>query len=217
MSKFTTTVYDYLQSELQNKGLNEFYNDNRLTFFDDKYAFMQKVLTYDKDVDDIVTMRFFKGFAFTNKSVDKDFKKTFITRFMDREFNRQTVEAFASQVVATTIQHHEYIEYVFKELEKFMSGESTYEDESKEDTTSTDEHREANATLPQNEVNINVDNDELDFADENKIWKDKHTSNNNKSSKGKKNNYNPDNLEKVFDMKERIFEEFDRRCFLQIW
>ncbi len=50
MSKHTTTLMDILRSELIKRGENEFINDGRLTFFDDKYAFIEKVAKFDDDV-----------------------------------------------------------------------------------------------------------------------------------------------------------------------
>lgn len=217
MSKYTTTLNEYINSELMRQGKNEFINNGHLSFFDDKYAFIQKILYYDDDVADIVTYQIFKGFQFTDKNVDKLFKQTFVTRFLDREISRQTIEAFASQVLSITIQHQEYIISVFSELDKFANGESSGNENSNSDRTTIDEHREAKSTLPQNEVNINVDHDELDFADENRITKDKHTDNYNESSSYTRNTYNPDNLEKIFDMKERLMDKFDKKCFMQIW
>lgn len=61
MSKHTTTLMDILRSELIKKGENEFINNGRLTFFDNDYAFIEKVARFDDDVYNIVTSRFFGG------------------------------------------------------------------------------------------------------------------------------------------------------------
>lgn len=217
MSKYTTTLYEYIHSELRLAGHSEFLNDNRLTFFDDEYAFIQKVMKYDEDVQNIVNSKLFKNFKFSDESVEFDFKQAFVTRFLDREIGRQTIEGFASQLISVILQHYEYILMTFQNLNKYFSGESTQEYEDTENGSNTDEHREATSTLPQTEVNINVDHDELDFADENTIQKDKHENNNERKGNSKSNTFNPDTLAKLFDAKEKIFEEIDRKCFLQVW
>lgn len=216
MSKTTTTLYEYVESELkrQDDG-SEFLVDGRLNFYNDTY--MARILNFDDDVYEKLTQQVFKGFKYQDEDVDREFKQTFMMDFLDREIGRQTVEAFAAQVLATTIKHREYIYFVFSELEKYMRGESYYENLDSSNNTSTEEHREANATLPQNQVNINVDYDELDFADENKIWKDKNTDTKENNQSGQKMIYDPENLSRIYDMKERIFTEFDKQCFLQIW
>lgn len=217
MSKVTTTLYDYIHSELIGIGKNEFYNDGRLTFFDNKYAFIQKILMYDEDVEKIVNNSIFKGIKFTDEQIDKTFKSDFVARFMDREFSRQTVEAFASQVVHVTLSHQEYIELVYSELKKYANGTVTTTSKDEDETTSTDEHRNAKSTLPQSEVNINVDHDELQFADENTIDKDKHTNKGKKTSDSETKRYDPETLKQIYNMKEQIMTTFDRKCFLQIW
>lgn len=310
MGKHTATLMEILQSELQNKGHNEFINKGHLSFNDSEFAFIQKVLRYDEDVQGIVNNVFFKGFKFNDERIDRYFKESFVTRFLDREINRQTVEAFASQVLYVTLTREDYIFTVFgSEMQKYLEQHTetisedrgkalenateqgqtkqrqrdttheeyedeeheTHSEESHEDTksdensngTSTNDHREANATLPQSEVNINVDNTNLGYADSNMISRDKGVTKDDKSATGssdmnssgksdkdgrgskdgnldsitngendtKRNTqqenttnheslnktYLIDNLKKIEDMREKIFEVYDKKCFLHIW
>lgn len=310
MSKHTTTIMEILQSELQRHGLNEFVNKGHLTFNNKEYAFIQKILHYDDDVSRIVDHIIFKGFAFTDKRVDRYFKESFVTRFLDREIGRQTVEAFASQVLYVTLTHEDYIHTVFgsemiKYLEQHVESKSTdigkalenaieqgqtkqrqqdktheeytdnvhnthsdethetHSDKKDNETQSTNDNRSAKATLPQSEVNINVNNTELNYADENDIskTKDNGTSHENTSGKSdqdtngqydtntkgtkdgtfdgltngesdtkrntqsenelKRDSLNKsfmiDNLEKIYDLRNQIFDTFDKKCFLHIW
>lgn len=210
MSKYTTTINEYLNSELSRMGLNETVNDGKLTFFDEEFQFIQKIIKYDDDVHDIVTRKIFKGFHLPNVETDKHFKQAFVTRFLDREINRQTIEAFASQVMYISITHDNYINEVFSKdfmmyvnnttfsesvetgnmigqtlndtnttnnaksqsHEKYV-GNETNETVRHHEETDVNENRTATATLPQSEVNLNVDNDELKYADENTITKTK--------------------------------------------
>lgn len=326
MSKHTTTINEYLNGELESIGLNEFVNNGKLTIFDEEYQFIQKILKFDKDVQKIVTNKIFKNFRFANDTVDRNFKEAFVTRFLDREINRQTIEAFASQVLYVTITHEEYIHTVFSnDYIKYIEGHTTtdtldisnliaqelqdqnttnqakgksHEDykgnevndttgESHEDTTGHEDsesttkvtthddskakHREANATLPQSQQNLNLNSDTMSYADSQTNSNDStvsdgtsdtntnsetdtqgtsdattkghsntdtvHTtdndnenlsntvSNSNRSNNedtrgthtGLNKSYDLANIEKIFDMKEKIFEEFDKKCFLQIW
>lgn len=326
MARYTTTLNEYLQSELQKRGHSEFYNAGRLTFNKSKYGFIQKILKYDHDVSCIVDECIFKGFKLENDKVDKHFKKMFITRFLDREINRQTIDAFSSQVLYVTLTHEEYIDKVFgSEYYKYFEqhvdfngdtvgnvtdhstehGETTqsqdnntkdiYSDEShnthsdnslttsndtsnntnssdtKNSGSSTDDNRSANATLPQSEVNINVDNTSLNYADENTISRNKNVNNSDTTNTGEsetKNNgtsettssgksdtngsgdrnsdfkgltdgesdnernatsdntsntktltksYLLDNLKTIYDMKEQLYNTYDKKCFLHIW
>lgn len=294
MGKYTSTLMEIITSELQNSGHNEFVNNGLLTFNNDEYAFIQKVLYFDKDVQKIVTNKFFKGFSFKDEKVDKYFKESFVTRFLEREIGRQTVEAFASQVLYVTLTREDYIYTTFSsEMYKFLEQHSetvsedrgkghentmeqgqtkqrqrntshddykdnvnnTHSDETNNSGNSTDDNRSANATLPQSEVNINVDNTNLNYADENNISRNKNTHTDNTSSNGKYNTdsegtkegtfdglsngesdskkntqqenvsnheslnktYLIDNLAKIKNMREEIFNIYDKKCFLHIW
>lgn len=294
MAKYTTTLMDIIQSELQRSGHNEFVNNGKLTFDNQDFAFIQKVLKFDDDVKDIVDNMFFKGFKFNDDRIDRYFKQAFVTRFLDREINRQTVEAFALQVLHYTIIREDYIYTVFgHEMYKYLEnhvdykGEqigNTIEDETQnqineetqnqnsEETqnnkenqtdsrdtnsngTNVSDNRELATSLPQSEVNLNVNNDELTYGDTNNISKNKTTNENDEKVNGQsdttgevltngkqdsttngvqdstrntnqdsKNNqtslsktYLMENLEKLYTMRERLFNDYDKKCFLQIW
>lgn len=294
MSKHTTTLNEYINGELMRMDKDEFINNGKLTIFDDEFQFIQKIIKFDEDVYKIVNEKIFKNLKFEDEKVDKHFKKSFITRFLDREINRQTIEAFASQVVYITLTHEEYINTVFstefyKYLEQHVdfnndyvgntienstehgetkqtqdsntkdnysdTSNTTHSDTTKGKGGSTDDNRSANATLPQSEVNINVDNTNLNYADENNISRNKNTNFNDTETSGKsetKSNGNRnsdytgltdglsdsernaqsdntsntksltksyllDNLKTIYDMKEQIYNTYDKKCFLHIW
>lgn len=306
MARYTTTINEYINGELLRSGKNEFVNDGNLTIYDYDFQFMKKILHFDDDVYSIVTNKIFKGFSFNDPTIDKKFKQGFVTRFLDREIGRQTIEAFASQVLYVTIAKEDYIYYAFSEMfDKYLQGTSTGENEnignatgnqntkandsSKGNTVSEDsgkhhdegtthsettesrdttnenstvsESRSAEATLPQSEINLSVDNDVLTFADNNTISKDKNVNNGTENTNGtsetngttqsdgtnssngkvdttntsesesdtntvsdtKQNgtftnkNYDIGLLERGFEIKEVLYKEYDKKCFLQIW
>lgn len=182
MSKYTVTLNEYIASELYNEGKREFYNFGQLTMNDDRYAFIKKMMKFDDDVKQIVDKRFFLDFKLEDSKADENFKKTFLMKFMNREIGRQTIEAFASEVLYVLFSHEEYINIVFSdEVFKYLNNHVTNnaEDigtqdntESSNDNTNDNQfggkktsRHHANSTLPQNEVTLNVKDDELDFAD----------------------------------------------------
>lgn len=262
MSKHTTTLMEIIQSELQNAGFNEFVNDGNLTLYNQYFQFIQKVLRFDDDVKKIVDDTFFKGFRFNDERIDRYFKQAFTTRFLDREINRQTVEAFASLVLYECIIREDYIYTVFgDELYKYLenhvdfnsdeiqnqineetkddTSNETYDNNSKTNGSSVSDDREATSTLPQSEMNMNVDNDILTFADDNTITKNKTTNedetdnnsqrdttgnsktNGTQDTTGNQNSlqktYLMENLEKLYSIRERLINDFDKKCFLHIW
>lgn len=262
MSKHTTTLMEIIQSELQHAGFNEFVNDGELTFDKQSFQFIQKVLNFDDDVKKIVDDVFFKGFRFNDERIDRYFKQSFTTRFLDREIGRQTVEAFASLVLYETLIREEYIFTVFgDELYKYLENhvdfnsdeiqnqineetkDDTQNENYKDDTTSNgtniSDDREATTSLPQSEININVDNDVLTYADDNTISKNKTESNDDENRTGNRDTtgntktngtqdttgnqkslqktYLMENLEKLYSIRERLFHDYDKKCFLHIW
>jgi len=278
MSKHTTTLMEIIQSELINAGFNEFVNEGKLTFDNQEFQFIQKVLRFDEDVKKIVDKTIFKGFKFNDERIDRYFKEAFTTRFLDREIGRQTVEAFASLVLYETIIREDYIFTVFgSEVYKYLENHIDYDlketgnmkeneiqNRTNEETQKSTENeknngevnttgsnvssdRELTSSLPQSEINLDVDNDVLLYGDSNTIAKNKtnttndEKSNSNRDTTGETNaNANEDstrdtkqdttgtqkslqktylleNLDKIYDMRERLFQDYDKKCFLHIW
>ena len=153
----TVTIYDVIQSELINDGHNEFVNDGKLTFFDNEFSFMQKVLQYDEPVHDIVTRFFFNGLTLANDLDDKHFKRAFLLHFMERQINKQTIENFSAQLSYVFMMNQDYLNRVYQDLDKYLTGHS--ENENQSQVTGSSDNRNASATLPQDTVNLDV-NDE---------------------------------------------------------
>lgn len=212
---------DLIKSELQKQGNSEFVKDGYLVFFDEDEQFIQKIMKYDEDVEKIVTDKFFKGFKFENEKTDHDFKKTFVNQFLDREIMFQTVEKFGSQVIRLTLQHEKYIETAYEKYQELLTQEQWHEDEknSKQDSTNTTDNRNLRSTLPQDEINMNVENTEMSYADENSIDKQhqKGKETGNEEGNSKDNQYNVETLKSLQDIFKNIFEIYDRYCFLHVW
>lgn len=202
-----------IQSELIKKGKNEFFNENQLSFFDDRFAFIKKVMNYDDDIHEIVTEKIFVGFTFSTPEIDKDFKRMFINRFLVAEIQGQTIEDFGNRVVYTTLSLSKYIENVYKNIDKFMNGQS--ESETSNSGTGLTDFRNLMSSLPQDNINLNVDDTILNYGDTNTINRTKNK--NDGKSNTVSNTYNIDNLLKAQDIFIKILNEYDRRCFLQTW
>lgn len=278
VSKHTTTIMEIIQSELIKAGFNEFLNGGKLTFDNQEYQFIQKVLRFDDDVKKIVDNIIFKGFRFNDERIDRYFKEAFTTRFLEREIGRQTVEAFASLVLYETIIREDYIFTVFgHEVYKYLENHVDYDSKEtgnlveneiqnrvNDETSNTTENeknkgeshstgtnissdRELTSSLPQSEINLDVDNDVLLYGDSNTISKNKtnttddedtsstrdttgenvmnanedSTRDTNQDTKGTQQSltktYLLENLDKIYSMRERLFNDYDKKCFLHIW
>lgn len=237
MTRHTTTLFKYIHSELNKKGLSEFEGKEKpvdfspfgkFVFFDPDYQHTEKILNFDDDVSEI-TNYIFHGLKLSNPDHDKIFKKNFILRFANREIGRQTIEAFKMELGNIFLTNKNFIESVFNDLEKYIlstginEGLTNSKGESNNNTVSVNDTRNAFSDLPQNQVNIDVDNTSLPYATDNTINRskgDSETVANNNSETSNKNtavSYSLDMLLKSSLVMEDIFNRFDRKCFLQIW
>lgn len=203
-----------LQSELINSGFNEFdLKDNQLTFFDDDHVFIKKILNYDEDVEKIVNLKFFFNLKLDDDINDKRFKKHFINRFFNNRPCFQTIESFASQVVYIFLNNIDFLNEYYDNIDKYFQGKTESEDTGNTETIS--DNRTATATLPQSEVNINVDNTILDYADDNTIMRSKDVNINDNRNDSKKFDINT--LLDSRNILENVFNQFEEHCFLKTW
>lgn len=211
MSRTTTTLLEILISELHLQGKNEFFNNNQLTFFDDKFAFMKKAMAYDDDVKKIVNEKFFMGV--TLDTHDDEFKRMFLNRFLNSEIICQTLDLFASLCSYMLIENKRYLDNVYANYDKFVTSDHT----TTTSATNSNLHKNRNAyqELPQDEVNINLNDDTFTFASTNGISLDKSESDN--SSDNLSKSYNVDNLLKLDSILDNVLTKFDKKCFLQVY
>lgn len=225
----TTTLYKIIQSELINNGYDEFVDENGdLIFFDNNKQLTRKILLFDNDVQRVVNDLLI-GIELENPVHDMHFKKTFIYRFLNRKINRQTVDGFQYELLATFLSKQDYINAIYEDVEKFILQEnssnqtSNQNNEQETNSNNLNDSRSAYANLPQSEVNLDVDNTTISTADDNTVSRNKQvtkqTSNNktNGETLNKSNQYKLDELIKSSNLLSNILDEFDVKCFMQIF
>lgn len=214
MSKVTTSLSDIMQSELIKDGFDEMVDkEGNLVFYDDNFSFIQKILRYEPEVEKVVTEKIFGGYSFESELVDKTIKRLFLKRFYDREINRQTLESFALQVQNVSLTYENYINEAVLNISKYILGESSSDNTGENSNESN--HRALMADLPQNNINMSLQNDVLDFATTNNISKDLTKGKTKGNTKNQK--YDLGQLIKSKEILNDIMNKYDKKCFLQRW
>ena len=222
-------LYDYYKSKLIEKGLNEFISDTgELVLFDNEFQFTTKILKFDDDIKQI-TNELFNQLMLEDDFKDNHFKRNFLMKFIHRKIGTRTIEMFQMELMTTFLTYEHYINSLYNDLEKYILNENI--SNSKSTGGSSDEsisnnitkNRQAFTTLPQNNINIDLNNDVLRSADDNTISNNStdsattNTSKNNSESINNSKSYNLDQLVKSNNLFNNILDEFDKRCFYQLF
>ena len=215
--KTTSTIMYMLKSELINAGKNEFYGKDQLRFFDDDYSFIQKALKYDDDIAKITNRMFFHGFKLDDDKADKVFKQAFITRFLNRQIAFQTVEVFAGRLMSYCFNQQVYMNEIYAKLADFINDKAESTTKSVNDDTRTTDNRALYSDLPQDQINLNVDDTVLNYGNENDISRQKQEGNATGTTTTNNSKADIDSLAKANMLAENIMNDIDRLCFLQIW
>lgn len=225
----TTTLFNVIKSELINEGFNEFVDDDGiLIIYEEDLQFITKILKYDSDVQKIVE-KLFTGLSLTNRENDEHFKKTFLVRFLNRQINFQTVESFRVALLSTFLMNQHYMNTVYNDLDTYINQSQINENTTKQtneqrtDGSTTADNRQAYAQLPQNNVQLDVNSTIMESANDNTISRNKqvnqqeNTGETTGESRSENKSYQLNALLQSSTIMENIFNEFDRKCFLQVW
>ena len=222
----TFTLYDVIKSELIKLGHDEFVDDlGNWVFFDKEHQFIQKILRYDDVIHEVITLTFFHGLRLADETHDKHFKRAWITKFYNRNVNKQTLEDFSSQVIHVFLMNEQTVNHLYENVDNYLTGLQTTENDSKNTSDNTSESfsdsRNANQSQAQNIVDLDVDNHILDYADDFSVNRNQNNSDslteNVSESTHTQKNYDLEKIELFANLLELVMMKFDRKCFSQIW
>lgn len=255
MSKYTTTIYELLASEAYKQGFNDFLapDGKHLIAYGDNFAFINKLNTFDKDIQAWANSALFAGNKLSSPAADLFFKKEFVTRFANREIKYQTVDLWRIALTAEMVKDDQWLSNTYDNFFKIYTGEKDGKTTgnlkaNQANTSNTDftgkvtmngasqtRHRDLDATLPQNETSLSLDSDDVPYADNRKDSKDKSSNSSVTDTKNVTDttanqdtkqdttgtsfdiNFDIDTVNKIYRVYNPVFNELDKRLFLQIW
>ena len=216
--KITSSLYYIICSELMNNGYNEFItpNRNQLTYYDKNARVISQINMYEKyEIIKACENTIFYGLSFLN-NYRKRFEKEFINHFLTRNIKYQTYEFARLQLVSFVFENFELIESIYN-AENLLLGKSQTTSTGKTTSETTNKNNSLYADLPQDNINMNVNNDTLDYASNNSINKSKSNGTSDSNNISNSQSYNIDNLTKLYMFKAQLFNDLDKRLFSQLF
>ena len=214
--KTTTTLEEILRNEASKyKDWDDIFNNESGQFI--RYgatdALIYQVAQYSDMVAELCDHAFFSGYQLSDEKADRFFKKMFVNRFLIREIGFQTVDIFRTRLIGLLLQYEQYIVNTYINYEKMFSGHSETTTDQK--GQGINKQRYAHISLPQNNVNIDLNNNIAEYADINDLT---NNSNDNKSNtKTASDKFSPDVLRKLENVYQRVLDDFDVKLFLQVF
>lgn len=208
--KTTTRLYDICYGILETHRVDIYTTNNQIVW--EQNNLMNKVLQYqDHKFKELLETYLFTMTSLINQR--ERFEREFLQRFLTRVIKYQTVDAFKLYLSTFISSNIELINYVYDEYDAFVMGQSDTSNNA--DSSSMNKSNSIFSNLPQNEVNMNLDLDTMEYADNNTINKSKSTASDTSNSSSK--TFNVDTLNKVKQLKESIFTEMDKYLFSQLF
>lgn len=214
MMKITTTLKEYIHTELVHKCYDEFFDpvtDQLRTGW--QTSIMGKIAMYDPDVQNIVNTDLFSGLTLADPQADLRFKKGFVNKFLDYEIGAQTIDLWRSKMVYEFLAQSDYINTLFTKYNEFLTGGT--DNNIQNEVNSESRNNSALATLPQDDVQLNLDTNTMNYADSNGLARAKGHATSTTSNKGTK--YDPNALNQMIDQMEKLYKRFAKRLFILTW
>ena len=208
--KTTSRLYDIIYGELDRHRVEIYRSNNQIIF--NQANLMRKTLEY-KDPNFIKMLQETLFFGTSNINQRERFEREFLQRFINRVIKFQTVDLFSSYLASFVSEYQELINYTYDKYDMLVTGQ--VETVSNNNNTSTNKTNSIYSNLPQNQINMNLDIDTLDYADDNTISKSRAT--NSGTDKSTSSAYDIDALNKISALKEQIFKDMDSLLFSQIY
>ena len=208
--KTTTRLYDIICGELDRHRAEIYRSNNQLIF--NQANLMRKTLEY-KDPNFIKMLQETLFYGTSNINQRERFEREFLQRFINRVIKYQTVDLFSTYLASFVSEYQELINYTYDKYDLLVTGQ--VDTVSNNNSTSTNKSNSIYTNLPQNQVNMNLDIDTLDYADDNTISKSRAT--NSGTDKSTSSAYDIEALSKISALKEQIFKDMDSLLFSQLY
>ena len=208
--KTTSRLYDVIYGELERHRAEIYRSNNQIIF--NQANLMRKTLEYkDPNFIRMLQETFFYGTSNINQR--ERFEREFLQRFINRVIKYQTVDLFSTYLASFVSEYQELINYTYDKYDMLVMGQ--VETVSNNNSTSTNKSNSIYSNLPQNQINMNLDIDTLDYADDNTISKSRAT--NSGTDRSTSSAYDIEALSKISALKEQIFKDMDSLLFSQIY
>ena len=208
--KTTTRLYDIIYGELETHRAEIYRSNNQLIF--NQSNLMRKTLEY-KDTYFIKMLQETLFYGTSNINQRERFEREFLQRFINRVIKYQTVDLFSTYLATFVSEYQELINYTYDKYDMLVTGQ--VDTVNNNNSTSTNKSNSIYSNLPQNQINMNLDIDTLDYADDNTISKSRAT--NSGTDKSTSSAYDIDALSKISALKEQIFKDMDSLLFSQLY
>lgn len=207
--KTTSRLYDIIYGELERHRVEIYRTNNQIIF--NQANLMRRTLEY-KDPNFIKMLQETLFYGTSNINQRERFEREFLQRFINRVIKYQTVDLFATYLASFISEYKELINYTYDKYDMLVTGQ--VDTVSNNNSTSTNKSNSIYSNLPQNQINMNLDIDTLDYADDNTISKSRAT--NSGTDRSTSSAYDIDALSKISALKEQIFKDMDKLLFSQI-
>ena len=208
--KTTSRLYDIIYGELERHRVEIYRTNNQIIF--NQANLMRKTLEY-KDPNFIRMLQETLFYGTSNINQRERFEREFLQRFINRVIKYQTVDLFSTYLASFVSEYQELINYTYDKYDMLVTAQA--ETVSNNNSTSTNKSNSIYSNLPQNQINMNLDIDSLDYADDNTISKSRAT--NIGTDRSTSSAYDIEALNKISVLKEQIFKDMDNLLFSQIY
>ena len=175
----TVKLYSILTSLIDNADIETNFTNkfNQLYHNNPNYNISRMISNYQEDGNELtylVQYYLTYGLQFLGNN-RKRFEKELLSKFYNRKIKVQTIDLWNNLLVGFVSEHQDIIENMY-EIDKWLKGQSNTRTTS--DSQGENRTNNINSSQPQSQINITLNQDSIDYADDLSINKGKSTNSN---------------------------------------
>lgn len=175
----TVKLYSILTSLIDNADIETNFTNkfNQIYHNNPNYNISRMISNYQEDGNELtylVQYYLTYGLQFLGDN-RKRFEKELLSKFYNRKIKVQTIDLWNNLLVGFVSEHQDVIKNMY-EIDKWLKGQSNTRTTS--DSQGENRTNNINSSQPQTQINITLNQDSIDYADDLSINKGKSTNSN---------------------------------------
>lgn len=215
----TTTLYNILESKLNRMGYNNVFDPktNQIVSAGNERSIPYQLAKFTDEAYKAVNEEIFAGYILGSKEADRYFKNLFVGRNLLKEIKFQTLDMFRAKATSLLASNDQYISETYDLFDDLVKGTSTSKTTHEETTGKTHRNRNADSSLPQDNTELDLNNDIVNYADSTFYEKGSENGNANSEDNTISQTVDIDRLRKLKNIYNELLNEWEPKLFLQVY
>lgn len=215
----TTTLYDILDAKFNRMGYNNIRDPEtgRMITHGNENSTPYQLARFSDVAYQAVNEEIFAGYVLQSVEADRYFKHLFIDRFLHRQIKFQTLDIFRAKATSLLASNDQYISELYDNFADLVRETGTSQSKSSSNSGKTNRERSADVDLPQDNTDLDLNDDTVEYANETHYRKGSEEGNTTGNEETTTQRVSIGNLKQMKDLFNELLDEMEPQLFMAFW